>query len=255
MRFTNEVVIVTGSAEGIGKAIAQRFVDEGACVVIADIDAQTGQHTASELGPSAIFIGVDVSAASSVDTMLKSIHERFGKIDILVNNAGISEIVPFLECSEELWDKHININLKGAYLCSQSVLKYMVPRRSGKLINISSQSGKKGNSQYEAYCASKFGIIGLTQSLAVEFATYGITVNAVCPGVVWTSLWEKMAPQYAAKYNIPETQVKDFLASKIPLLRLCKPEDVAAATAFLASPDADYMTGQALNVSGGAIMH
>ena len=254
-RLPDSIAIVTGAAGGIGKAIARRFTTEGAKVAVADIDLKRAQQAAAELGSSAMAVDVDVSNRASVASLVDRVEKELGPIDILVNNAGVSEIMPFLEVDDASWERHMKVNLKGTFLCSQAVLKKMVPRNRGKIINISSQSGKQGNSQYQAYCASKFGIIGLTQSMAVEFAGNNININAICPGVVWTGLWDTMAPDYAAKRNIPVDQVKAYMAGKIPLGRLCEPDDVAGVAAFLASHDADYMTGQAINLTGGLIMH
>jgi NAD(P)-dependent dehydrogenase (short-subunit alcohol dehydrogenase family) len=254
MILKDKVAVVTGAASGIGRGIAERFCEEGARVAVVDINPASAEQTAKELGPSAFAFKADVSAKESVESMMRAVEEKLGPIDILVNNAGISEVVPFLDLEEKLWDRHLNINLKGAFLCSQAVLKCMVPRRKGKIINISSQSGKQGTSQYQAYCASKFGLIGLTQSLAVEFGSCGITVNAICPGVVFTPLWEKMLPAYAAKRNMDPEKVREYMIGRIPLGRLCEPRDVAGVAAFLAGPDGDYLTGQAINVSGGARM-
>jgi NAD(P)-dependent dehydrogenase (short-subunit alcohol dehydrogenase family) len=158
--------------------------------------------------------------------------------------------------AESLWDRTLTVNLKGTYLCCQAVLPEMVERGRGKIVNMSSQSGKKGNAQYAAYCASKFGIIGLTQSLAQEFAESGICVNAICPGVAFTDLWRspEMLDRYAAKRGIQPEEVEGYFKSQIPLKRLCTPEDVARVAVFLASDESDYMTGQALNVTGGAEM-
>jgi len=255
MKLNNQVAIITGAAGGIGQAMAKRFTQEGAKVAIADQNAAAARAVAESLGPGALAVEVNVVSAESVDAIVQTVQDRLGPVDILINNAGVSEIVPFLELDEATWDRHLDINLKGTFLCSQAVLKRMVPRGRGKIINISSQSGKQGNTQYQAYCASKFGIIGLTQSLALEFAPYHITINAICPGVVFTPLWEKMLPAYAAKRKIPPEKVKDYMISRIPLGRLCDPADVAGVAVFLAGPDADYLTGQAINVSGGAIMH
>jgi NAD(P)-dependent dehydrogenase (short-subunit alcohol dehydrogenase family) len=255
MRLKNKIALITGAAEGIGKAIATRFVREGAQVAIADNQLEKAQETTQELGSTTKAFWVDVSQHNSVIELTNTVEDTVGEIDILVNNAGVSEIVPFLEMEEAFWENHMNVNLKGCYLCSQAVLKKMVPRKRGKIINLSSASGKQGNSQYEAYCTSKFGIIGLTQSMAMEFAPCQITVNAICPGFVKTTLWNKMLPRYAAKKNIPIDEVKDHILNKIPLGRFCQPEDVAGVAAFLASEDADYLTGQALNVTGGIIMH
>jgi sorbitol-6-phosphate 2-dehydrogenase len=254
MVLHGEVAIITGAASGIGRGIAERFCREGARVAVVDIDDKKAQQAATALGTSAIAVAADVSSRTSVEEMVEAVQRRFGPITILVNGAGVSEVLPFLELKEAVWQRHLDINLTGAFLCSQAVLKSMVPRRRGRIINISSQSGKQGNSQYQAYCASKFGLIGLTQSLAMEFAAHGITVNAICPGIVFTPLWEAMLPAYAEKRHMAPEQVAEYLVSRIPLGRLCTPEDVAGVAVFLASADGGYLTGQALNVNGGALM-
>lgn len=255
MRLKNKVVIVTGSASGIGKAIAERFTDEGARVGIADLDLSAAQKTAEKMAPSALAVQVDVGEMASVEAMVEKVKTTLGPVDILVNNAGVSYITPFHECSEELWDKTIRVNLKGAFNCCRTVIKDMLERSSGVIINMSSQSGKAGNSAYTAYCASKFAIIGLTQSLAVEYARSGIRVNALCPGVVFTPLWDNMVADYAKKRDIRPDEVKPYFESKIPMGRLCSEEDVADAAVFLASDEALYITGQSINLAGGAIMH
>jgi len=254
MVLHGEVAIITGAASGIGRGIAERFCREGARVAVVDIDDEKAQQTSAALGAAAIAVAADVSSQTSVDEMVEAVEKRFGPITILVNNAGVSMVVPFLELKEAVWQRHLDINLTGAFLCSQAVLKWMVPRRRGRIINISSQSGKQGNSQYQAYCASKFGLIGLTQSLAMEFAPHGITVNAICPGIVFTPLWAAMLPAYAEKRQMAPEQVPEYLVSRIPLRRLCTPEDVAGVAVFLAGADGGYLTGQALNVNGGALM-
>jgi sorbitol-6-phosphate 2-dehydrogenase len=154
-----------------------------------------------------------------------------------------------------LWEQTLRINLKGAFIGCQAAIRRMLPRRQGVVLNMSSQSGKVGNSQYTAYCASKFGIIGLTQSLAVEFAGAGIRVNALCPGIVMTPLWDQMLGDYARKRKLKPEEVRPYLEKRIPLGRLCTPEDVARTAVFLASDESDYLTGEALNVSGGMVMH
>jgi NAD(P)-dependent dehydrogenase (short-subunit alcohol dehydrogenase family) len=199
-------------------------------------------------------VGTDVVKADSVESGFETVTREFGKLDILVNCAGISHITPFLECSEELWDLTINVNLKGAFLCSKSAIARMLTNRFGVVINMSSQSGKVGTSCYQAYCASKSGVIGLTQSLAVEFAKDGIRVNSICPGVVYTPMWEKQIKSYARKRNLKDEEVMPYLASKIPLGRIGQVEDVAGLAVFLASSESSYITGQAINVSGGQVM-
>ena len=255
MRLRNKVAIVTGGASGIGKAIVEGFASEGAKVAIADLNLEVATATAEKIGASAIPVKVDVGDMKSVDEMVKQVEAELGPVDILVNNAGVSYITPFHECSEELWDKTIRINLKGAFNCCRGVINDMLARKGGVILNMSSQSGKSGNSQYTAYCASKFAIIGLTQSLAVEYADSGIRVNALCPGVVFTPLWDKMIVDYAKKRDMKPEEVKPYLESKIPMGRLCTEEDVTKAAVFLASEEASYITGQAINLSGGTIMH
>ena len=255
MILREKIAIVTGSASGIGKAIAEKFAQEGAQVAIADINLELAKKTTQNIGSAAMAVKVDVSDKASVEAMVDEVENKLGPIDIFVNNAGVSYITAFLECTEELWDKTIRINLKGAFNGCQAAIRRMLPRKKGVILNMSSQSGKMGNAQYAAYCASKFGIIGLTQSLAVEFAKEGIRVNALCPGVVFTPLWEAMIGDYAKKRNMQPDQVKPYLENKIPMGRLCTTEDIANAAVFLASDDAAYITGQAINISGGAVMH
>lgn len=255
MLLTKKVAVITGAARGIGKAIAQAFAAAGAKVAIADIDLDAAQETARQIGKSAIAVEVDVAGKASADAMIEHAEKTLGPVDTLVNNAGVSYITAFLDCSQELWDKTINVNLKGAFNCSQAAIARMLPRKNGVIINISSQSGKSGNSHYAAYCASKFGIIGLTQSLAQEFAAQGIRVNALCPGVVFTPLWDGMITDYAQKRNMTPDEVKPYFQNKIPLGRLCTPQDVAEMAVFLAGENASYITGQSINISGGAIMH
>jgi len=254
MRLEGKVAVITGGARGIGRGIAEAFVREGARVAIADVDEDAVRATAGEIGGHAVV--ADVADAASVERMAASVTEQFGRVDVLVNNAGVSKVVPFLEMDQALWERTLAVNLTGAMLCSRAFLGQMVERRAGRIINISSQSGKKGNAQYAAYCASKFGLIGLTQSLAAEFAPYGITVNAICPGVVFTGLWKSpdMLDAYAAKRGISPDEVEGHFIRQIPLGRLATPEDVAAVAVYLASDAAAYITGQAINVSGGAEM-
>lgn len=255
MVLKDKIAVVTGGAKGIGRGICERFVAEGARVAVADIDPDAAQTLARQLGPAAFPCRVDMAEAASVDALVNEVEQRLGPIDIFVNNAGVSYIVPFLECDDALWEKTLRINLTGTFFGCRAALRRMAPRKRGVIINMSSQSGKVGNTQYAAYCASKFGIIGLTQSLALEFASEGIRVNALCPGVVFTSLWDGMIADYARKRHMRVEDVQPFLESKVPLGRLCAVEDVANAAVFIASDAAAYITGQALNISGGAVLY
>ncbi len=256
-KLTAKVAIVTGAGRGIGRGIALRLAEEGCSLVINDLDLNGAKDVVrkiKERGRGAIAIRADVSKYPQVKRMVKAAIDRFKRIDILVNNAGITKVLPVTELTEKVWDKVMDINLKGTFLCSKEVAKQMIKQRSGKIINISSKSGKVGGLWLSAYCASKFGVIGFTQSLALELAPYGINVNAVCPGIVFTPLWKSLEKKYAKKLGIPIEKVRPYYVSKIPLGRDGTPEDVANVVIFLASSDSDYMTGQAINVTGGQEM-
>ncbi len=252
-RLADRVAVVTGGAGGIGAAICRAFAAEGALVAVADARLQEAEKVAQGL-QNGHALAFDVSDGPSVEAAADEVEARLGPIDIWVNNAGVSYVTGFLECSEETWDETIRVNLRGTFIGCRAALRRMRPRRRGVVLNMSSQSGKVGNSHYAAYCASKFGVIGLTQSLALEFAHENIRVNAICPGVVFTRMWDGMLDGYARKRGIPANEVRSYLESKIPLGRLCLPEDVANVAVFLASDEAAYMTGQSVNVSGGTVM-
>jgi 3-hydroxybutyrate dehydrogenase len=259
VELNGKIALVTGSARGIGKAIALRFAQEGARVALNDINDKSLEETTNQIqeagGEKTIYKKADVSKSKEARELIQYVVEKLGVIDILVNNAAISRIISFLDTSERLWDRIMEVNLKGAFLCCKAVIPGMIKKGEGKIINMSSQSGKRGSTWHAAYCVSKFGIIGLTQSLALELAPYKINVNAVCPGVVFTSLWQEQAANHARRRGIDEKKVKEDLIKKIPLGRLGTPVDVANLVLFLASSRSDYMTGQAINVSGGSILH
>ena len=258
MRLENNLAIVTGGARGIGRAIALAFAKEGADITAVDQMKVEMERVAEEiraLGRRSLAIQTDVSNKARVEAMVQETVDAFGRVDILVNSAGVSMIMPFLELEEEEWNLIHNVNLKGVYFCCQAVIPYMIRQGKGKIINIASKSGKTGNSWQAAYCASKFGVIGLTQSLALEFAPHKINVNAICPGVVFTDMWDAQLPQYAKKKGVDIGQARNLLVNKIPLGRSASVEDVANLAIFLASAESDYMTGQAINLTGGQELH
>jgi 3-oxoacyl-[acyl-carrier protein] reductase len=245
MRLAHEVAIVTGAARGIGKSIAMALSKEGASVVLSDIMEEV-HKTAAEIGESggkAVAIVGNVTKFSDCEAIVDMAIKTFGKIDILVNNAGITRDNLVLRMSEEDWDAVLNINLKGAFLCTKAAIKPMIKQRSGKIINIASVIGLMGNIGQANYAASKGGVISFTKSMAKELGSRHIRVNAIAPGFIESKMTDALS-----------AEAKDNLFKGIPLGTLGKPEYVADAVVFLASPAASYITGQVLNVDGGMVM-
>lgn len=257
MEFKNDVIIVTGGGNGIGAGISEALASEGARVVIADQNLENAENVAQKIknaGYVASSYKLDVSNKNEVEKFGQYLEEEFGTINYWVNSAGISRITPYFEHTEELWDKTMDVNLKGQFLCNKIAVKHMLKNGKGSIVNISSQSGKVGTSWYQAYCSSKFGVIGLTQSLAAEFGPKNIRVNSIAPGVVYTPMWEKQKLDYARKRNLEADGVMDYFKSKIPLRRLGTVEDIANCVKFLLSDKSSYITGQTINLNGGDIM-
>ena len=257
-RLLKKVAIITGAGQGIGEGIALRFAREGADVAAADLNLETAERTARkvrEIGRKSVAIKVDVTKAADVEAIVQKTLESLGHIDILVNNAGIIKADFICDLPEETWHAILGVNLTGVFLCSRAVARVMVKEKRGKIINITSKSGKKGGLWLSAYCASKFGAIGLTQSMALDLAPYKINVNAICPGNVFsTPMWDLLDKEYSKKLGIPPEEVRKKYRDKVPLGRECTVEDVANLAVFLASDESNYMTGQAINVTGGEEM-
>ena len=246
MKLAGKVALVTGAAQGIGKAVALLLARNGADIVVSDINLEKAEETAKEiqaLGRKALATKVDVATLSDVEKMVEAILVQFGKVDILVNNAGIARDKLILRMTEEDWDAVLNINLKGTFNCTKAVVRHMSKQRSGKIVNIASVVGEMGNAGQGNYAASKAGVIGFTKTIAREFAQRGINVNAIAPGYIETPMTD----------TLPD-KAKEELKRLIPMDRLGKPEDVAEAVLFLVSEASSYITGHVLNVNGGIYM-
>ena len=246
MDFTGQFAVVTGGARGIGKAIAEALARKGVNLVIADISLEQAKDTSAEiesLGIKTMAVKLDVSKSDEVSKIFEDISKECGRIDILVNNAGVTRDSLILKMKEEDWDTVMNINLKSVFLCSKEAIKVMAKQRYGRIINIASVVAFMGNPGQANYSASKAGIVGLTKTTAKEYASRGITANAVAPGFITTAMTDALTEN-----------VKEEMKRAIPLGRFGTPEDVANAVVFLASPEAGYITGQVIHVNGGMYM-
>jgi D-sorbitol dehydrogenase (acceptor) len=255
MRLEGKVAIVTGAASGMGRAIARRYAQEGARVVVADLNHGAAQMVAEEITAAdgrAVAVAVDVRDQQQAQAMVDTAVRELGGLDILVNNAGVGKIIPFLETTEQDWDFIFDVNCKGLLWCSQAAARVMIEQgRDGKIINMASQAGRRGEALVLAYCASKACVISMTQSMALALAPHKINVNAIAPGIVDTPFWEEVDKQFARLLNMEIGEPKRTFVQSIPLGRIEQPEDVTGAAVFLASSEADYITQQCFNVDGG----
>lgn len=257
MKLQGKVALVTGAGRGIGRGIALRLAQDGADVVVNDVNLENLNKVAEEiklLGRKSLAIVADVSKGNEVYGMVDQVVAEFGKIDIMVANAGIAQVKLVVELTEEDWDRVFAVNARGVFLCDQAAAKQMIKQKSGKIINCASIAGHSGFNMLAHYSATKFAVVGFTQALAKELGSYGITVNAYCPGIVGTDMWDLIDEKMGQYLGLPKGETIKKYSELITLGRVETPEDVACLVSYLASSDADYMTGQSINICGGIVM-
>ncbi len=251
------MALITGGARGIGRAIGEGFAREGAVVCLADLDGAEAARAAGEIGGKAFGLALDVTRRASIDATMAEVTGKAGAIDILVNNAAIFDLAPLEEITEASYDRIFAVNVKGLLLMMQAVAKQMMARdmakvgHRGKIINMASQAGRRGEALVGVYCASKAAVISLTQSAGLGLAKHGINVNAISPGVVDTPMWDEVDALFAKYENRPRGEKKKLVGEAVPFGRMGRPEDHVGAAIFLASPDSDYVVAQTYNVDGG----
>ena len=252
MKLAGKVAIVTGGARGIGAAICRRYAAEGARVIVADRLEHEADALAAELGHGAIAIVFDATSRASIDRLVETTVAEAGGVDILVNNAAIYDLAPILDITEESFDRVFAINVKGLLFTLQAVARQMTAqRRGGKIINMASQAGRRGEALAAVYCASKAAVISLTQSAGLDLIAHKVNVNGIAPGVVDTAMWDEVDALFARYEHRPIGEKKRLVGEAVPYGRMGVPEDIVGATVFLASSDADYIVAQTLNVDGG----
>ncbi|SIP89170.1 D-sorbitol dehydrogenase (acceptor) [Rhizobium sp. RU33A] len=252
-RLSGKSAVITGSARGIGRAFAEVYIREGAtAVAIADIDFDRASATAAEIGPAAYAVRIDVSDQASIDAAIAACVERAGGIDILVNNAAIFDLAPIVEISRKSYQRVFDINVGGTLFTMQAVAKQMIAQgRGGKIINMASQAGRRGEPLVGVYCASKAAVISLTQSAGLDLIKHGINVNGIAPGVVGSEMWDEVDALFAKYENRPLGEKKKLVGEAVPFGRMGRAEDLTGMAVFLASAEADYIVAQTYNVDGG----
>lgn len=252
MKLDGKVAVVTGGAQGIGEAMARAFADEGASVVVADVTLDKAEAVAGDLGRGALALRLDVRDKRSIDAMVSRVAAERGGIDILVNNAAVFDMGPLLEITEASYDRQFAVNVKGTFLTLQAVAAQMVRQgRGGKIINMASQAGRRGEALVAIYCASKAAVISLTQSAGLALIKHGINVNGIAPGVVDTPMWDEVDALFGRYENLAKGEKKRQVGEAVPAGRMGRPDDYRGVAVFLASKDSDYVVAQTFNVDGG----
>jgi 2-hydroxycyclohexanecarboxyl-CoA dehydrogenase len=245
-KLQGKIAIVTGAGQGIGRGIVEKLAEEGATVVVTDVNETTAKETADAIGNGAVGIRADVTSRESVDAMVGQVQRQFGRIDVLVNNAGWDKASPFVDSEPADWDRVIAINLYGVLHTCRAVLPIMAEQGAGSVVNLGSDAGRVGSSGEAVYSAAKGGVIAFTKTIAREMARHQVNANVVCPGPTDTALFASMGGD--------NPKLREALTKAIPLRRLAQPSDLANVVAFLASDEAAYVTGQTVSVSGGLTM-
>jgi acetoin reductase-like protein len=252
MRLKDKVAVVTGGAQGIGEAIVRAYAAEGAHVVVADVATNKAEALAASLGGKAFAHPLDVRDRASIDAAVAAAVERLGRIDILVNNAAVFDMAPILEITPQSFDRQFAINVRGLLFTLQAVAAQMVRQgHGGRIINMASQAGRRGEALVGVYCATKAAVISLTQSAGLDLIRYGINVNGIAPGVVDTPMWDEVDALFAKYEGLPLGEKKRRVGAEVPAGRMGRPEDYGGAAVFLASDEAAYVVAQTLNVDGG----
>ena len=251
-KLTGKIAIITGGANGIGRAFCERYVDEGAKVIVADIDLEGAQAVAQALGPAAYGLHLDVTDSESIAAMIETTHQVFGPPSILINNAAIFTLEPLADITRDAYQRAFSVNVEGLLFTMQAVANDMIAHNTkGAIINMASQAGRRGEPLVAVYCATKAAVISLTQSAGLALIQHGINVNAISPGVVDTPMWSEVDSLFAKYEGRPLGQKKKVVGQAVPYGRMGKASDLVGAAVFLASDDADYIVAQTLNVDGG----
>ena len=251
-RLEGKSALITGSARGIGRAFAEAYIREGAKVAIADIDIDRASRTASDLGPSAYAVRLDVTDQDSIDAAIQSVEDKTGGLDILINNAALFDLAPIVEITRDSYDRLFAINVAGTLFMMQAAAKSMIKRRQGgKIINMASQAGRRGEALVGVYCATKAAVISLTQSAGLNLIEHRINVNAIAPGVVDGEHWDDVDAKFAKYENRPLGEKKRLVGEAVPYGRMGNADDLTGMAIFLASAEADYIVAQTYNVDGG----
>lgn len=255
-RLEGKSALITGSARGIGRAFAQAYIHEGARVAIADIDLQRAQATATELGPNAYAVRMDVTDQSSIDQAIAAVVAQAGKLDILINNAALFDLAPIVDITRDSYERLFSINVGGTLFTLQAAARQMIAQgHGGKIINMASQAGRRGEALVAVYCATKAAVISLTQSAGLDLIRHGINVNAIAPGVVDGEHWDGVDALFARHENRPLGEKKRLVGEQVPFGRMGTADDLTGMAIFLASADSEYVVAQTYNVDGGNWMN